>query len=166
MKKVIFSILSIIPFGLLAGTNATPGEAVVSLFVATDQHDWEAVMKVFADEVNLDYSSMSGNPAQVLSPTQIVDSWKGILPGFEFTHHQIGNIMVSGNGDQAHVFCYGTASHFLKDEQGDLWVVVGSYDFNLTRVEKESWKIKSMKFNFKFQDGNTALPQKAIEKLK
>ena len=143
-----------------------PSNTVTQLFVATDQGNWDEVAQCFHSNVLLDYSSMNGSPASELSPQQIVSSWKSILPGFDFTHHQIGNVLSNVEGNKANVFCYGTASHFLKYEDGNIWTVVGSYDFELVKNNDASWKISSMKFNFKYQDGNEKLPEMAINKLK
>lgn len=144
----------------------TPQNTVVDLFIATDQQDWNTIKNIFDTQVNLDYSSMNGHPATSLAPNDIIGAWKSILPGFESTHHQIGNFQISENENTTSVFCYGTASHYLKDEAGDLWIVVGTYHFELTKVEQGKWKITSMKFNFKYQSGNTNLPQKAIANTK
>ncbi|WP_338237303.1 nuclear transport factor 2 family protein [Persicobacter diffluens] len=152
-------------FTLKAQEMETVNNTVVQLFIATDQRDWEALDQLFAPEVELDYLSMSGSPAAKLSPQEIADSWKAVLPGFEFTHHQLGNILTTVEGGYAHVFCYGTATHFLTDEAGNVWTVVGTYDFDLHK-QVGAWKITKMKFNFKYQDGNTGLPVKAMEKAK
>lgn len=143
----------------------TPNDVVIGLFVATDRQDWEEVSAAFDSKVLLDYSSMNGNPATELTPEQIITAWQGILPGFEHTHHQLGNFQVSESGDKAQVFCYGTATHHLTAENGNIWTVVGTYDFDLRKSEG-SWKITSMKFNFKYQDGNASLPEEAINRLK
>ena len=135
---------------------------ITELFVATDEHNWKKVEAIFAEKVVLDYSSMNGNPAVELTPNQITTAWKGILPGFESTHHQLGNFITKVDKDTAQVFCYGTATHYLPDEKGNIWTVVGSYNFDLKKVENQ-WRITSMKFNFKYQDGNTSLPEKAIK---
>jgi len=140
-------------------------QIVIELFIATDRQDWEQVSLFFADEVLLDYSSMNGDPAISLSPEQIITAWKGIIPGFEHTHHQLGNFSSTISDDKAKVFCYGTASHYLNDPNGNLWIVVGTYDFDLKKSD-DSWKITSMAFNFKYQDGNVELAEKAINKLK
>lgn len=142
-----------------------PELAVVQMFLATDQGNWERVMECFHQEVVLDYSSFSGQEAASLSPSAIVEAWQGLLPGFESTHHQLGNFISSIDGNSAQVFCYGTASHYLEDEDGSLWTVVGSYDLELILQDGE-WKISKLKFNFKYQQGNTALVQKAIQNLK
>ncbi len=144
----------------------TPESTVTQLFVATDEQNWPDVQQAFANKVLLDYSSMSGNPSSTLSPNEIITAWKSLLPGFDFTHHQIGNIIVDENQHTASLFCYGTASHYLDNEGENLWLVVGTYDFKLKKTEDGNWEITSMKFNFKFQDGNKNLPAMAMEKLK
>lgn len=139
-------------------------EKVNSLFIATDQKDWSEVKQCFADKIILDYSSMTGQPGAETNPQQIVESWKSILPGFEYTHHQLGNFRIEEDRGSAKVFCYGTATHFLENEDENVWTVVGSYDFDLKK-EGADWKISSMKFNFKYQAGNLQLPQLAITRL-
>jgi len=146
-------------------TMETINQVVTQMFVATDQRQWDQVASTFASQVVLDYSSFTQQPAATLTPQQITTAWKGVLPGFESTHHQLGNFLTKVEGNKAHIFCYGTATHYLKDEQGNLWTVVGSYDFDLQQ-EGSTWKITHMKFNFKYQSGNASLPQKAIARLK
>ena len=164
MKYLIGGLLCLISINLKGQEMNRINQAVVQLFVATDQNNWEAVEGCFAEKVRLDYSSMGSNPAAVISPKEITSAWKGILPGFSQTHHQLGNFITTVNGSSAHVFCYGTATHYLEDEAGNIWTVVGSYDFDLEQ-QGEHWNITSMTFNFKYQDGNTSLAQKAIDKI-
>ena len=140
-------------------------EQVNKFYIAVDESDWQTVKSIFADSLELDYSSMSGQPAAYLKAEDIVESWKALLPGFAYTHHQIGNMVTLENGDQASVFCYGTASHYLENEGGNLWLVVGSYDLDLQQIGG-NWRITKLKFNFKFQDGNLSLPQAAMGALK
>lgn len=165
MKYLIVGCILMMIFNTNAQNMNQAQETVTNLFIATDAQDWQMVADSFAEKVELDYSSMSGNPAVELSPEEIVESWKGILPGFLHTHHQLGNFIVKENGSIAQVFCYGTATHYLPDENGDVWAVVGSYDFELIQ-NNGLWKITKMKFNFKYQTGNLSLPEKAIATLK
>lgn len=166
MKHIIMALSTLIAATLNAQEMSSPKDVVINLFVTTDLNDWSAVEHVFDSSVVLDYSSMNGQPGSELTPMQIIDAWKGILPGFESTHHQLGNFQTSVKDNSAHVFCYGTASHYLKDEAGSLWTVVGTYDFDLVKDRSGKWKITAMKFNFKYQDGNNGLAQKAINNLK
>ena len=145
--------------------NIAVQETISKLFIASDQRNWEGVEAQFAPKVNLDYSSMTENSATTLTPQQITGAWKTVLPGFASTHHQIGNVISEIDGNEAHVFCYGTATHYLEHAEGNIWTVVGSYDFDLENIENQ-WKIKAMTFNYKYQDGNTKLVQEAIENVK
>lgn len=139
-------------------------ERVSNLFVATDNQSWDTVESIFAPHVILDYSSLNGIEASNLPAKDIIDSWKKVLPGFTHTHHQIGNFLIKKETTTVDVFCYGIATHYLPHKEGNIWTVVGSYDISLIQIEGE-WRISKMKFNFKYQEGNTALPQLAIEHL-
>ncbi len=133
-------------------------EQITKLFVYTDEHRWNEVKPLFAGQVWLDYSSFTGIDASMMTPEQLIDGWRGFLPGFKATHHQVSNYLIDIDDRQARLTCYGTASHYLPNESGrDVWVVVGTYDFGLTKTE-EGYKIDRMIFNFKYQDGNTDLP--------
>lgn len=166
MKNTVLGLIALLSLNSNAQKMETPIDAVTQLFIATDKQDWPQVEKIFDSSVQLDYSSMNGKPTADLSAKDIIDSWKTILPGFKHTHHQLGNFQVSTNANTAHVFCYGTATHYLENEQGNVWTVVGSYDFDLRKDENELWRITSMTFNFKYMGGNTSLPEKAMNKLK
>ncbi len=160
-KRSIVLFVIFLTFGQIgAQTMNNDIQAQVSrLFVYTDQHEWEKLENTFAEKVLLDYSSFTGAAAVELTAAQIVQAWRAFLPGFQATHHQIGNYLVENDGNTAKVFCYGTATHYLPNESGkDVWVVVGSYDFELVKTES-GWRVAAMKFNFKYQDGNTELPQ-------
>jgi hypothetical protein len=135
-------------------------------FIAVDERNWTEVERLLAPEVLLDYTSMAGGAPASLSPGQITGAWKNLLPGFDKTHHQLGNFLTDQTKDGATAFFYGTASHFLANPSGkNLWLVVGSYDVALIPANG-LWQIKALKFNLKFIDGNTDLPVLAQERVK
>ncbi|MDJ0645649.1 MAG: nuclear transport factor 2 family protein [Flavobacteriaceae bacterium] len=140
-------------------------ETISKMFVNSDAGNWPEVEAQFAPTVTLDYSSMTGNPATKVSPKDITTGWKTVLPGFTKTHHQIGNFITEVTDNKAHSFCYGTATHYLEDANGSVWTVIGSYDFDLEKLEG-NWKITAMTFNYKYQDGNVKLIEKAIQNVK
>lgn len=140
-------------------------DVVNSVFINTDERRWDRVKAAFADRVNLDYTSMAGGQPATLTPEQIVAAWQQVLPGFEHTHHQLGNYVVQENGNTAAAFCYGTATHYLPNESGqNLWTVVGTYDFRLANTPA-GWKITAMTFHLKYQDGNLTLPDLARKRI-
>lgn len=140
-------------------------ETINRLFLAVDERDWASLKYLMNDTVFLDYTSLNGGKADDIPLAQILESWKALLPGFDKTHHQLGNFLVEKDSDSCRIFCYGTANHYLKNESGNnLWTVVGSYDFEL-KSNYGSWRIMKMKFNLKYIDGNTDLPRMAQERL-
>ena len=164
MKKLMHVFLILFSFHLKGQEMNIIQEKINTLFIATDQKDWNMVEKCFSQKVLLDYSSMTGQPAAEVSPVQIIEAWKSILPGFEHTQHQLGNFIIKEDREKAIVFCYGTATHFIENEGENIWTVVGTYDFELEK-EHSIWKVSKMKFNFKYQSGNLELPQLAISRL-
>lgn len=164
MKNFIIGLLCLFSLNSNGQEMNRIQERINTLFKATDQKDWQIVEQCFSPKVILDYSSMTGQAASEATAQQIVESWKAILPGFEYTHHQLGNFMIRDENGKASAFCYGTATHYLENKNGNLWTVVGTYDFDLEK-DKSDWKISKMKFNFKYQSGNLELPQMAVNRL-
>ncbi len=170
MKRILlFSLCITIVAGVISchhkSIHCDVKNTVVELFVSTDNHQWNNLKKVFAHQVKLDYSSFTGKKATILKPDQIIKTWSAFLPKFKYTHHQVSNFKIKHlSSSKATVFCYGTATHFLpKQVKGNVWTVVGTYNFNLEKKRK-LWKITMMKFNFKYQSGNTSLPRIAMSK--
>ncbi len=180
MKNIIFLVVALIAIQCAQPETSCehktchkkqqPGSSealatVNKLFIAADSHNWDELKTVFNDSVLLDYTSLSGGEPATLAANQIIDGWKGTLPGFDATHHQLGNYLVNMCGDTAKVFCYGTATHFLANPSNkNTWTVVGTYNLNLI-VKDSAWRVTKMKFNLKFIDGNPDIPKLAQEKM-
>jgi hypothetical protein len=132
-------------------------ETVNRLFISTDNRNWENVSSLFASEVVFDMTSMVGGDPVTLTPQEIVTAWdKGLKP-LKAIHHQTGNYIVSINQNEADVFCYGIASHYLPNKSNqNTRTFVGSYDFHLIKND-ERWQIDKFKFNLKYIDGNLNL---------
>jgi fermentation-respiration switch protein FrsA (DUF1100 family)/ketosteroid isomerase-like protein len=136
-------------------------KTITSVFEGADTQDWARVEAAFAKQVTLDYTSMAGGKPQQLTPQQITAAWKALLPGFQSTHHQVGNFEVNTTGNAATATVHGLALHYLPGAPGgDIWVVVGKYDF---RLEKRgpNWSVKAMTFQLQKQVGNLQLPSLA-----
>ena len=136
---------------------------IVNIFNGADKHDWELVSNSFHHEVFLDYFSLSKKPGEKIKSTEIINRWKDFLPQFKFTHHVITNFEVTVTAANASAFCKGQALHYLPGaEGGDIWTVIGTYDFKLTKIAGV-WKVDTMIFNFVYEDGNKNLPAIATE---
>lgn len=134
---------------------------ITNIFEGADERDWKKVKTSFADDVLLDYYSMSGNPASVLTSNDIITAWKGFLPGFDITHHHVTKFHIEQSDGIAKAHFSGKADHFI---DGETWTVEGTYDLELTISSDDDAKVTKFKFNLQKQSGNNGLPQKAISK--
>lgn len=162
MKTIIISLIALCtiacqyPKKQLETMNSTETirEVVTKLFIYTDTKNWKELESLFAPKVILDYQSITGQPPETISPATITSNWKTALSGFTNTHHQIGNLIIEAQNTKAQAFCYGTVTHFIENK--GVWTVVGSYNFELEKLDNV-WKITTMKFNYKYQEGSEIL---------
>jgi hypothetical protein len=132
-------------------------ERTKALFIATDRKDWPAVIDCLTDRVRFDMTSMTGEPPALVPAEEIAAGWEKGLADIAAVHHQIGNELVTVDGEKAHVFCYGIALHFSPlAKNGTTRRFVGSYDLDLEK-QGEEWEIAGFAFHLKFIDGNADL---------
>lgn len=141
---------------LAARTNIV--DVITELFVATDQRDWAAVKRCFADQVLFDMSSLGAGPPARRTPDEIAAGWAEGLSALAAIHHQAGNHRVTIHEARATANCYGIAYHYRKTASGrNTRVFVGSYAFILDRGGPLGWRISTFRFDLKFIDGNADL---------
>ena len=138
-------------------------ETIGNIFSGVDERDWAKVQGAMAKEIYIDYTSLAGGEPANLSAEKIIENWKGVLPGFQSTHHQIGSFQVNVTGDKATATFSGLALHYLNNET---WTVIGTYDFALTKNSNGKWSVEKMKLNLQKQAGNLELPALAIQNVK
>jgi 3-phenylpropionate/cinnamic acid dioxygenase small subunit len=143
-------------FKILLEKDAVIG-VVNQLFIGTDNRDWEKVQACFANAVLFDMTSMTGGEPVTMTPQQIVDGWDQGLKALKVVHHQTGNCVVNIHNNEAEMFCYGIALHYLPNKTNqNTRTFVGSYDFHLAK-SGNTWRIDKFKFNLKYIDGNANL---------
>jgi hypothetical protein len=135
---------------------------VKKLFEDVDRRNWPGVKAAMAQNVELDFSSLSGNPPSIQSSDSIVSAWRNFLPGFDSTRHQLTDFKVTQTGDNAIVTYHGLANHYLDK---DIWTVEANYESQLTKING-AWLLSKHKLSLIKQSGNTDLPSKAAEKVK
>lgn len=133
---------------------------ITNIFEGADERDWKKVKASFAGEVLLDYYSMNGSPANVVSSNKIIAAWKGFLPGFDITHHYVTGFHVQESDGIAKAHFYGKADHFI---DGESWTVEGTYDLELTVSGDNSAEVTKFKFNLQSQSGDTGLSLRAAD---
>lgn len=130
--------------------EATIKTIVESVGLFADRHEFDALEKLYADEFMLDYSSLSGAPADVKSPQALMTEWASVLPGFDRTRHALSDVTVTIDGDQATATADVEAGHWV---DGVYWQVDGHYDYQFER-QAGSWKITSMTFSLENELGS------------
>ena len=134
-------------------------DAVVRMFVATDERDWPTLEDCFSNPFTLDMTSMVGGVPAILTPQQVASAWSEGFKPLDAVHHQIGNMRTSLKGDSALVLCHGVALHHRSAAQGlKSRVFVGTYEVQLSE-DGGSWRITRLVFNLKFLDGNLKLEE-------
>lgn len=140
-------------------------EVVSAVASCADRHEWPALRACFHDTVTVDYAALSGEPAATVPADDLIAQWRGLLPGFRATHHQVTNHEVQVEGDAASCRAHVRASHSLPDgETNRLWVVVGWYDDRLVRAAGR-WRVAAITLSVSWTEGDADLPRLAAERV-
>ena len=122
---------------------------VESVGVLADTGNFEALEKLYAPEIEVDYTSLTDGEVELKSPQALMTQWAGVLPGFEQTRHTIRNIVVNSNSQTATATADVVADHWV----GDLfWQVKGAYRYKLVK-HADRWLISAHQFNLKEESG-------------
>ena len=142
----------------------TPDEAAIETIVESvasfaDRSDFESLEKLYAEEVEVDYTSAFGGEVELKSPQGLMTQWASSLPGFDRTRHKISNIETEVEGNKATATADVTANHYL-DEM--FWQIAGSYEYGLVK-EDGQWTIDKMTFIAESEQGSRDIINKAVE---
>lgn len=142
-------------------------QAVSSIFVASDTHDWADLRARLADRVTLDWTSLNGGEPAELSGDEVTKGWRSLLGGFDATHHQLGNFLVDEiDARHARLRFYGTATHVLAVAgQDDRWVLGGRYGAVLHNGHN-GWRVTELTLSVVWGHGNQNLRAEAAARGK
>lgn len=133
-------------------------ETVLGYATGLDRRDWELYRSIFADEIDMDFSSL-GIPAGRVDADQWVEDAKLLFAGFEATQHLSANHVHDLRGDEATCVSYMQAEHFVR-EGADLqrWTIGGYYTNELRRTDR-GWKLHEVTLTVTWQTGNRDVPR-------
>ena len=121
---------------------------------ACDAKDWEECRSFFADEVEVDFRSLSGDEPAKIKADDLIGAWEKNLFFEKKTFHQRGNHRVEVTGDQASVFSKAYAFNLLESgEVTGLWEVWGNY-FHRFKRTSEGWKCSAIRLEVVHQRGD------------
>lgn len=143
-------------------------DTVTRMLHALDALDWPSVEAAFADELQIDYSSLFGGEPETLTAAELMTRWRALLPGFDATQHMTGPIVVSvaPGGSAATAQTHVRGYHYIAEaEVGPIWQIAGHYVIELVK-QPDGWKITGLTLQTFFQDGNRSLPDVAAERAR
>ncbi len=139
-------------------------EATTRMAWHVDRRDWDELEDVLADEVLLDYSSLSGGEPATLPRAQIIGSWVSVLGALDATQHLVSNHLVAIDGDTAVCTAAFQATHVLSNPHGGpVWTLGGHYRFQLARAAASGWRITGVEMIADWASGNQRIMTLAAE---
>jgi hypothetical protein len=133
---------------------------VTSIPLAVDLARYELAEAAFAPSVTIDYTSLWGGEPQTISPAELMDAWRALVPGFDATWHELQNVTSNVTGERATATALVDARHWLG---GKLWRVIGRYDWALER-QNGLWTVTRMVLILDQETGDRGLVAEAAER--
>jgi hypothetical protein len=135
---------------------------VSSIPLAVDRAAYDFAERAFAPSIVIDYTSLWGGEPSTMTPAQLMTAWRGIVPGFDGTWHELSNVQATVTGDKASASAFVDGRHWIGDK---LWRPVGNYHWDLTKIDGE-WKVTKMVFAMTQEIGDRAVANMAMERAK
>ncbi|MCC7371372.1 MAG: nuclear transport factor 2 family protein [Chloroflexi bacterium] len=131
-------------------------DVVNALATSADAGDWEGLRACMADQIVVDYTSLSGGLPGEMTADTLVDTWK-FLSGFQATQHMIASHRVAVHGETATCKAYVVAHHYLPNNTGGaFWRLGGRYHEELVK-SADGWKICRITLTVLWTEGNADL---------
>lgn len=109
-----------------------------------DAKDWAKCREFFADEVDVDFTSLAGGEPSRVKADDLIGAWAANLFAGKKTFHTRSNHRIEIEGARAEVFSKGYAFNLLESgEVTGFWEVWGEYVHHLERAEN-GWKVSGM----------------------
>ena len=147
----MYTLTALTPNALASSEDEAAVKSVVESVAAfADRGEFEALERLYAPEVLVDYSSLSGAPAELKSAAALMTEWASVLPGFDRTRHALSDVTAKVDGNTATASARVVADHWVG---GAHWQVSGRYSYELGEFEA-GWQITSMTFTLQDEVGS------------
>lgn len=133
---------------------------VSSIPLAVDLAAYDLAEKAFAPQVVIDYTSLWGGTPNTMTPSELMTAWRGIVPGFDATWHELGPVTVRVNGNEAKASAAVDGRHWIGTQ---LWRPIGNYHWDLQKQQGQ-WKVTRMQFAMTQEIGDRTLAAQATER--
>ena len=135
---------------------------VSSIPLAVGIGRYDIAEAAFAPEIVIDATSLRGGEPQPVTPAALMDAWRGLVPGFDATRHELSGIEARVDGDTAEA----TARVDGRRRIGEaLRWPIGVYRWRLGRIAGR-WKVKAMTFDLTQEIGDRGLVAVAADRAR
>jgi SnoaL-like domain len=123
-------------------------ECLYRYATGVDTRDWALYRSVFAEEVELDFSSYDpGRKPVTIAADDYVAGLKPLFGGLAMSQHMMSNPLVELEGDTAQITMYVRAHHVLDPEDPESFYTVGGFYQNRLVRDGGDWKLVRVKLN-------------------
>jgi SnoaL-like domain len=136
-----------------------------------DTRDWKRVRACFSDRVTIDYGDVGAGGQSLWDADAWLAHLRGVLEGFDGTHHAITNHRFSLADDAVNCRAYLVAEHVILPDPAvpevgaaDVCTVVGEYSNTYEEQPDGRWTICHSRLSVKWSAGNPALFITAAER--
>ena len=139
-----------------------------------DSKNWPLVRSCFADEVNIDYGSISdpsGSPDVARASDEWLNVLQSVINGFDITRHTITNHRFGFDEELVSCRAYLIADHVIFPNpelpiisDADVATVIGEYTNHFAQTA-DGWKIRRSKLVINYSRGNLDLFGVAAERV-
>lgn len=143
VSAMVAGLLALVQAGGETGVEremAGVASTLESMAVLADRAAFTELETIFTGEVRVDYTALAGGEPELVSQTELMVRWAGVLPGFDRTRHDLSGLQVRVQGETATAQVHLVASHWLEDQ---IWVLEGGYDVAFQK-EGDAWKISGL----------------------
>lgn len=121
---------------------------------ACDLKDWTRLRGYFTDEIEADFTSLTGGEPGKMKADDLVEGWRANLFEAKKSFHQRTNHSVKIKSDKAEVFSKAYAFNLLETGKvTGFWEVWGNYTHTLRRTEN-GWRCSGMTLEVIYQRGD------------
>lgn len=135
---------------------------VSAIPLAVDLARYDLAETAFAPQITVDYTSVWGGEPQHTTPAELMQAWRGILPGFDATRHELRDVQARVDGSTAIATAAVDARHWIG---AALWRPIGRYSWALSK-RAGRWEVTSMTFTLTRELGDRALAEVATARAR
>jgi hypothetical protein len=133
---------------------------VSSIPLAVDLAQYALAERAFAPRIVIDYTSLWGGTPNAMTPAELMAAWRGIVPGFDATWHELSDVRAQVNGQRATATAAVDGRHWIGQA---IWRPIGTYEWDLSKLDGQ-WKVTRMVFKMTQEIGDRGLAAQAMER--